>query len=171
MKKLLLLLLLFPWAAYGQGLQLPLDSSGRIAFDAVRAVNGVGARILYQRAKLFLAHEFGDYEIGKDTVSAGNYEMTLRERTPSVVVSMINTESYVTFSMMLRIYNGKYRYRVTDFVFNMPTITGSLFTQAMEIQEIKVMSRKKWGEAHRLLASQMASMLNRLQDYMTGEKE
>lgn len=170
MKKLILIIFLFPSVIYGQQLTLPVNASGSIMFDSTLKVKGASTPELYQRAKAFIKHEFASGKILKDERSSGAYEMNVQATMPSVVVSMLTPDSYTSFVLALQMDAGKYHYHISDFIFNMKTVTDSLFTQAFEVKEVKIMSRKKWQEAHRLLASQIKSMTDRLHDYMTGKK-
>lgn len=174
MKNLLFILLLFPAFAFAQDApKLPLNKSGIIEYTEVVQVDSVDAKMLYSRARLFVANAFN---------SATDVTKLEDENTATVVTKGFLPRNYtyplnrdfggaVSFSFTIQCKDGRYKYMVTDFVHHdrlKPGYSGGALERDKPACGGLHMNRKMWTQIKSETAGHIDRFVRVLKSSMKG---
>lgn len=175
MKQFIFAIILFPSICFSQIDSLPRNEKGTIEYSSVVEVPNIDAKVLYSRAKLFMANAFvssndvtqlNDDE-AKSIVGKGNFKVVLKE-------PMIGTYEFghVKFSVNIQAKDNKYRYIISDFIHvdhQKNSGSGGSLENEKPACGTMLMSKKRWARLKGYSHSRTQKLISQLDDFMKGE--
>jgi Domain of unknown function (DUF4468) with TBP-like fold len=171
MKRLLLLLFLFPFQVFCQGDIMPRNAEGKYEYQGDVKVLYAPADLLYNNAKKFIVVAF---KSRKDfTQLNDNFNKTvIGKGTMTILFKGLKTSgfsTYVRYTISIACKDDHYKYSIKDFLFyDRPQISG---TVAMEDESYWVKDKahnKQWPYIKQQIAADVASEISLMKKTMAN---